>query len=269
MTFTHLKKRIIPKLLIRHRNIGSSVRPVLVTTNQYKDVYDVGDPVSQAKIYEAQMADELIVLNINSTSTSISDDPLMLDLIEQLASETFMPIAVGGSIRNLSDIACLLEHGADKVCMNASAISNPALITEAANRFGTQCLVVSIDFCRNENNQMIVFSKQDACSKEMDVLTWVQHVVEAGAGEILLTDVDRDGTGQGLNCMMSRAVTDLISVPVILSGGCGLAEHFIAGFEDGGAEAIAAGTFFCFRDQNPMQTRAQIRNAGIQIRMET
>ena len=266
MLDTSLKKRLIPKLLIRYRKIGSLLRPVLVTTRQYSDVYDMGDAVSQAKIYEAQLADELIVLNINETP--IANDTAMLMMVQQLASETFMPLAVGGGVRTLSDFSYLLEHGADKVCINSAAIVNPSLISEAANQFGSQCVVVSIDFHKDSQGNNVVFSKHIKQSMPLDVVEWAVRAVDGGAGELLLTDVDRDGTGCGLNCALGRTVADLVPVPVILSGGCGLAEHFVDGFQYGGAEAVAAGTFFSFRDQNPMQTRAHIRNAGVQIRME-
>jgi len=263
---THLKKRLIPKLLIQYRQIGALSRPVLVTTRQYREIHDVGDAVSQAKIYEAQLADELIVLNINSTP--IADDKLMLSVIERLANETFMPITVGGGVRTLSDFSYLLNHGADKVCINAAALANPVLIRDAALQFGSQCVVVSIDFHHDDHGNPVVFSKSNRHIAPMHVVEWAKRAVEAGAGELLLTDVNRDGTGSGLNCEIGRAVVEQVSVPVILSGGCGLSTHFIEGFQQAGVAGIAAGTFFCFRDQNPIQTRAHIRNAGVPIRME-
>ena len=264
---TDLKKRLIPKLLIKHRRMGSVVRPVLVTTQRYEHVVDVGDPVSQAKIYEAQLADELIVLNIEGVE--IGGDVMLLGLIERLASETFMPLAVGGGVRNVDDFAVLLERGADKVCINTAALANPELISRAAERFGAQCVVVSIDFRRDASGTARVFRSQAREATDLTVVEWAVQAVRAGAGELLLTDADRDGTGQGLNVEVGRQVAGEVAVPVILSGGCGLAEHFVEGMREGGAEAVAAGTFFCFRDQNPIQTRAHIRNAGISIRMET
>lgn len=267
MTATCLKKRLVPKLLIKHRRVGSVVRPVLVTTRQYRETLDVGDAVSQAKIYEAQLADELAVLNIDDTL--IGDDEMLLELIERLASETFMPLAVGGGVRAVRDFALLLERGADKVCINTTALSRPELISEAAARFGAQCVVVSIDFRTDAAGRARVHASHAKEPTGFDVVDWSMRAAAAGAGEILLSDADRDGMGTGLNCAVGRAVADAVSIPVILSGGCGLAEHFVDGFRRGGAEAVAAGTFFCFRDQNPMQTRAHIRNAGIPIRMET
>jgi cyclase len=239
----------------------------LVTTRLYREALDVGDPVSQAKIYESQLADEIAVLNIDGTP--IGSDEMLLDLIERLASETFMPLAVGGGVRVVDDFARLLERGADKICINTIALERPQIISEAAARFGAQCVVVSIDFRTDDAGRAIVHKNHARESVDREVIEWAQQAVYAGAGEILLTDADRDGTGAGLNCDVGYAVAAAINVPVILSGGCGLAEHFVDGFARGGAEAVAAGTFFCFRDQNPMQTRAHIRNAGIPIRVET
>jgi imidazole glycerol-phosphate synthase subunit HisF len=266
MSATRLKKRLIPKLLIKHRQLGRSTRPVLVTTRGYREVLDVGDPVSQAKIYEAQLADELIVLNIDGTP--IAGDEVMLGLIDRLASETFMPLAVGGGVRSVEDFATLLQRGADKVTVNQLALDHPALLEAAAARFGSQCVVVSIDFRCDASGRAQVYRDHARVATDLDVLQWASEVVRRGAGELLLTDADRDGTAAGLNCRIAQAVADEVSVPVTLAGGCGLAEHFVAGFQLGHAEAVAAGTFFCFRDQNPMQTRAHIRNAGIAIRME-
>jgi cyclase len=262
-----LKKRLIPKLLIRHRPLGRSVRPVLVTTRGYGDAIEVGDPVSQAKIYEAQLADELVVLNIDGTP--IAGDEVMLSLIERLASETFMPLAVGGGVRSVEDFGELLLRGADKVSINTGALADPGLIGRAASRFGAQCVVVSIDFRVDSDGRCQVMCDHASRAADRELVEWSVEAVERGAGELLLTDADRDGSGVGLNVAAIRAVAERVSVPVIASGGCGLAEHFVEGFREGRAEAVCAGTFFCFRDQNPMQTRAQIRNAGIAIRTET
>lgn len=263
-----LKKRIVPKLLIRNKTIGVRSRPILVTTKNYTDVFEVGDPLSQAKIYEAQLADELAVLNI--ASIPISQDKPLLDVIEQLASQTFMPIAVGGGVRTVDDFALLLERGADKVCVNTAAMENIALISAAAARFGAQCVVVSIDFRTDaRTGRSTVWRGRAGTDTGLDVIEWATRAVDAGAGELLLTDADRDGLGSGLNITVGRRVTDAVHVPVILSGGCGVAEHFVEGFLEARAEAVAAGTFFCFRDQNPMQTRAHVRSAGIPIRIET
>jgi imidazole glycerol-phosphate synthase subunit HisF len=262
-----VKKRLIPKLLISHRTIGNRVRPVLVTTRGFGHMVEVGDPVSQARIYEAQMADELVVLNIDSTP--IGQDAAMLDLIERLASETFMPLAVGGGVQTVDDFARLLERGADKVVVNSAALEAPALISTAASRFGAQCVVVSLDFRVQTDGTHQVMRARASQPTGISVLEWAQRAVALGAGELILTDADRDGSGEGLNIAVCRAVAEAVPVPVVLSGGCGRSEHFASGFLEGLAEGVAAGTFFSLRDQNPMQTRAHIRNAGVAIRVET
>lgn len=262
-----LKKRLIPKLLIQHRQIGSMMRPVLVTTRQFDQSFDVGDPVSQAKIYQAQMADELIVLNIDRTA--IGSDDLLLGVIERLASETFMPLAVGGGVQAADDFARLLDHGADKVVINTIAEQQPEIIDRAASQFGAQCVVVSVDYRRDPDGTPRVYTDRAKVRTDRSVQDWVREAAQRGAGEIVLVDADRDGTGIGLDCDLCAEIAFNLPVPVILSGGCGVSSHFSDGFIDGGAEAISAGTFFAFRDQNPIQTRAHVRNSGIDIRMET
>lgn len=262
-----LKKRLIPKLLIKRQELGGKSRPVLVTTRGFGETLKVGDPVSQAKIYEAQLADELIVLNIEGQA--IAGDAMMLELVARLATETFMPLTIGGGVRSADDYGLLLERGADKVSINSEALRRPALITEAAERYGAQCVVVSIDFRSDPGGKACVAAGRGAVLTERQVADWAREAVDRGAGEILLCDADRDGAGGGLNWQVCAEVAASVPVPVIISGGCGLADHFVRGFLDGKAEGVSAGTFFCFRDQNPMQTRAHIRNAGVSIRMET
>jgi imidazole glycerol-phosphate synthase subunit HisF len=262
-----LKKRLIPKLLVQHRQIGSSIRPVLVTTRNFGNSVDVGDPVSQAKIYQAQMADELIVLNIDRSD--IGQDTLILGVIERLASETFMPLAVGGGVKCADDFGVLLEHGADKVVVNTAALTNPTLIDDAATRFGAQCVVVSIDYRYNDDGMPIVHGNRATEASDRSVIDWAKEVASRGAGEIVLVDANRDGTGVGMDVVLCHDVARSVPIPVIVSGGCGLASHFSEGFVEGGAEAVAAGTFFAFRDQNPIQTRSHVQNSGVQIRMQT
>lgn len=263
-----IKKRLIPKLLIKRKKIGPREINVLVTTKNYTTFKEIGNPVSQAKIYEAQMADELIVLNIDGNK--ISNDSSMQELIERLATETFMPLCIGGGVSSIEDFDLLLSLGADKVSVNSSAIENPQLIYEAARVFGAQCVVLSVDFSYNvATGRTKVFKNNGKVPTDFDVIEWVKKAVDLGAGEILLSDIDRDGTGLGLNTKIASEVVDLVPVPVILSGGCGLADHFVQGFKEANVEAVAAGTFFSLRDQNPIQTRAHIKNAGIPIRLET
>lgn len=261
-----VKKRLIPKLLLKRRRLGTAERMVLVTTRGYEQVIEVGDPVSQAKIYEAQFADELIFLNIDSSP--LEPEAPMLELLRRVASETFMPIAAGGGVRTTDDFELLLANGADKVCVNSAAVADPSLIERAAAIFGAQCVVLSIDY-RHDVQGTRVFVDGGRTPTPLDPVEWAMRAVALGAGEILLTDIARDGSGQGLDVATIRRVADRVPVPVIASGGCGLAQHFVEGFIDGRAEAVAAGTFFCFRDQNPMQTRAHVRNAGVPIRVKT
>ena len=204
-----VKKRLIPKLLIKYQPLGSKVRPVLVTTRSFSEVINVGDPVSQAKIYEAQLADELIVLNIDGSP--IGEDNMMLGLIERLASETFMPLTVGGGVRTADDFGRLLERGADKVSINAAALETPLLITDAASRYGAQCVVVSIDFRTDTTGEAYIVSNLGKTQAGMKVLDWAHEAVHNGAGELLLTDADRDGSGKGLNLEVGRAVASSVA----------------------------------------------------------
>lgn len=263
-----LKKRIIPKLLVQNKAFGRTVRPVLVTTRNFDQVFEVGDPLSQAKIYEAQLADELVVLNIERLP--VHEDPPLLHVIEQLASQTFMPVTVGGGVSTVDDFALLLQRGADKVAINTAAVEDLTLVSRAADRFGAQCVVVAIDVRTAPGSAgPTVATHRASRNTGYSPVDWANRAVASGAGEVLLTDADRDGLGTGLNLSLSQAVIDAVSVPVILSGGCGTAEHFVEGLGVAKADGVAAGTFFCFRDQNPMQTRAHVRSAGIPIRMET
>lgn len=261
-----VKKRLIPKLLLKKRRFGTMERMVLVTTRAFDRVIEVGDPVSQAKIYEAQFADELLFLNIDSSP--IEPAAPLIEVLRRAASETFMPIAVGGGVRTVDDFDLLLANGADKVCINSAAVADPSLIERAAAIFGAQCVVVSIDY-RHDGQGARVFVDGGRSPTALEPVEWAVRAAALGAGELLLTDIARDGSGEGLDVPTIRSVADRVSVPVIASGGCGLAQHFVAGFVDGHAEAVAAGTFFCFRDQNPMQTRAHVRNAGVPIRVKT
>jgi len=260
-----LKRRIIPKLLMRAPRVGDSRRMVLVTTVGFDRTIEVGDPVSQAKIYEAQAADELIFLDLDATRESRT---ALTDAVHKAAEEIFMPITVGGGVRSTEDFRLLLSNGADKVSINSGAVEQPSLITAAADAFGSQCVVASIDY-RVGTAGPVVWTHGGTVETSLDPLAWAREVESRGAGEILLTCIDRDGSGTGLDVERAAQVTAAVGIPVIASGGCGLAAHFIEGFKVGGVSAIAAGTFFCLRDQNPMQSRAHIRNAGIPIRVHT
>lgn len=261
-----LKRRLIPKLQMKASSVGGRSRMVLVTTLRFDQVFPIGDPVSQAKIYQAQAADELIFLDLDASG---EQRDTIIEVVERAAEQIFMPFAVGGGVRSLADFSRLLNHGADKVTVNTAAVARPELIREAADAYGAQCVVLSIDYRKRSGGGYEVFTAGGRLATGLDPLDWARRGEELGAGEILLTSIDRDGTRSGLDLELTRRVSRAVSIPVISSGGCGLAEHFVAGFLEGEADAISAGTYFCFKDENPMQTRARIKNAGIPIRLHT
>lgn len=260
-----LKRRLIPKLQLRQGTLGAVRRMVLVTTVQFREVIMIGDPVSQAKIYESQAADELIFLDLDASTENRSP---MLDIVRRAAEEIFMPFTVGGGVRAVADFRALLSAGADKVSVNSAAVESPELINAAAEAFGAQCVVLSVDYRREPDGRYRVFTHGGRQATELDPVAWAAEGVRRGAGEILLTSIDRDGRRCGLDVELTRRVAAAVPVPVITAGGCGLASHFVEGFQ-AGADAVSAGTFFCFKDQNPMQVRAHIRNGGFPIRLHT
>jgi imidazole glycerol-phosphate synthase subunit HisF len=259
-----LKRRLIPKLQMKSSTFAGQM--TLVTTVQFGKVMEVGDPVSQAKIYQAQAADELMFLDLDATRESRQP---MAEVIRRAAEEIFMPMTIGGGVRSLDDFRLLLKNGADKVSICTAAVEAPQLITDASERFGAQAVVVSIDYRADLDGTYHVWTHGGKQKTALHPVEWAARCVDLGAGEILLTSIDRDGTRQGLDVAMTRLVADRVSVPVIAAGGCGVAMDFVDGFLKGSADAISAGTFFCFQDQNPMQTRAHIANAGIPIRLHT
>lgn len=258
-----LKKRLIPKLQLKTSRFGNPPRMVLVTTLQFGDSIEIGDPVSQAKIYEAQAADELIFLDLDA---SRENRKTLIDIVGRATDEIFMPITVGGGVNSKTDFRTLLASGADKISVNTAAVENPLLINTAADTFGSQCVVLSIDYRANGSGAKVVCIKGGTVATDLDPVEWAVEGEQRGAGEILLTSIERDGTRRGLDLTTIREIVDAVSIPVVASGGCGLTQHFIDGFLKGKADAVSAGTYFCFKDENPMQTRSQINNAGIPIR---
>jgi imidazole glycerol-phosphate synthase subunit HisF len=259
-----LKRRLIPKLQMKSNSLGGSSRMVLVTTVRFGDHFTIGDPVSQARIYEAQAADELIFLDLDASSDRRKT---VAEVVKRAAEQIFMPFTVGGGVTSIDDFRVLLSAGADKVSVNTGAVENPALLREASDTFGAQCVVLSIDYRSGEDGQCFVWTMGGKKKTGLDPVEWAVEGERRGAGEILLTAIERDGTRMGLDVEMTRRVVDAVSIPVITSGGCGLASHFVDGFVKGKADAVSAGTYFCFKDENPMQTRSQISNAGIPIRL--
>lgn len=261
-----LKKRLIPKLQMRARKFGAVMRMVLVTTCQFSSTIEIGDPVSQAKIYEAQAADELVFLDLDA---SADNRGTMIDIVRRASREIFMPFTVGGGVKSVDDFRLLLSNGADKVSINTAAVADPDLIDQAATAFGSQCVVLSVDYRRTLDGDYRVWTNGGKVETPWHPVAWATEGEKRGAGEILLTSIDLDGTRTGMDLELTRQVAESVTIPVVASGGCGLASHFVAGYLAGLADAVAAGTYFCFKDENPMQTRAQIRNASIPIRLHT
>ena len=257
-----LKRRLIPKLQIcRSARTG---QVTLVTTTQFRERTEIGSPVSQAKIYQAQAVDELVLLNIEP---KVVDRALMLETVSKAARELFMPLTVGGGVAQVKDFRALLMHGADKVAVNSAAIDTPELLSAAANVFGKQCVVASIDFRVEYDGRAKVFTHGGMVATDRDVRDWALECQRRGAGELILTSIDRDGMRNGLDVDVAREITSAVGIPVIFSGGCGVAAHFTQGFLEGGVDAVASGTYFCLRDQSPMQCRAHVKNAGLPIRL--
>ena len=249
-----LKTRIIPKLLLKN---GRNVKGTRFTA-----LRDVGHPVTNARIYDAQGADELLFLDITA---SAENRGLLCDIITQTAREVFMPFCVGGGIKSVADIRTLLLSGADKVAINTAAVTTPALIEEGARLFGAQCIVVSIDF-KHHGQRCEVYTHGGTVPTGLDVLEHARRVVELGAGELLLTSIERDGTMEGYDLSLTRLVTDAVRVPVIASGGAGSLQHLADGVGEGHASAVAVGSLFHFTDQSPIKARSFLRVAGINVR---
>lgn len=257
------KYRLIPKLQLRPSKFNAN-KLVLVITRNFSDFIEIGDPVSQAKIFQDQASDELIFVNIDLDSQS--EISLLASVINRVSQEIFMPLTVGGGVRKIEDFRTLLSNGADKISINTEAILQPSLISQAAEKFGSQCVVVSIDYKRNQIGEYKVFINGGRTETIWNPVEWAQEATKLGAGELLITSLERDGMKSGLDLEITKLISESVSVPVITSGGCGLAQHFSEGFLIGKANAVAAGTFFAHRDQNFIQTRSQIFNAGVNIR---
>jgi cyclase len=249
-----LKKRIIPKLLLKN---GRNVKGV-----KFIELRDTGHPVTNARIYDAQGADELMFLDITA---STENRGILYDIIARTAEEVFMPFCVGGGVRTVEDIRSLLRAGADKISINTAAVENPELVAQGAELFGAQCIVASIDF-RRQGDRFEVYTHGGTVATGLDVLTHSRHMAERGAGEILLTSIDRDGTMEGYDLEITRIVSDSLDVPVISSGGAGTLQHLVDAISDGHASAVAVGSLFHFTDQSPIKARAFMSVAGIDVR---
>lgn len=257
------KLRLIPKLQLQPASYNPH-KLVLVITRQFGDSTEIGDPVSQAKIFQDQASDELIFLNIDKQN--VQEIEALSKVINKVSQEIFMPLTVGGGVTKIEDFRLLLSNGADKISINSEAVKRPSFITDVANKYGVQCVVVAIDYKADSNGDYFVFVNGGKVKTDLNPVDWAIEAERLGAGEIVLTDVSRDGMKLGLNLEVTKLVSESVNIPVITSGGCGLANHFCEGFLIGKANAVSAGTFFAHRDQNFMQTRSHILNAGVNIR---
>lgn len=255
-----LGRRIIPCLDVTSGRVVKGVN--------FVDLTDAGDPIEIAERYNEQGADELTFLDITATS---DDRDLILPIIEAVASQVFIPLTVGGGIRKVSDIQRLLNAGADKVSINSAAIADPDLIKRATDYHGSQCVVIAIDARRvadspNEAPRWEVYTHGGRRATGIDVLAWAQQMVQAGAGEVLLTSMDRDGTKIGFDLALTRAVSDAVSVPVIASGGVGSLEHLAQGVTLGGASAVLAASIFHFGQHTIQEAKQYMAAQGIPVR---
>jgi len=250
-----LKIRIIPCLDVHAGRVVKGVR--------FLDLVDAGDPVEQARAYDKAGADELCFLDITA---SHEERAILLDVVARTASEVFMPLTVGGGVRQVEDFRKLLLAGADKVSVNTAAVENPSLVTAAAEKFGAQCVTVAIDAKAESAGKWQVYTHGGRKPTGLDAVEWAKRMASSGAGEILLTSMDRDGTKQGYDLGLLRAVSDAVPVPVIASGGVGTLDHLVAGVRDGHASALLAASIFHFGTYSIAQAKAALAAAGIPVR---
>jgi len=251
-----LSRRIIPCLDV---NAGRVVKGI-----KFQQLRDAGDPVACARAYDAQGADELVFLDITASS---DERKIMHDVVAATAEQCFMPLTVGGGLRTLGDIEAMLRAGADKISLNTAAIKNPQLIADASDRFGAQCIVLAIDAKREPDGQSWrVYTHGGRNPTELDAVAWARRAVELGAGEILLTSMDRDGTGDGYDLELTCAVSDAVSVPVIASGGAGTLDHFADVLDRGHASAVLAASLFHFGTLTIPQVKQFLGTRGVPVR---
>ncbi|MCR4298755.1 MAG: imidazole glycerol phosphate synthase subunit HisF [Gallionella sp.] len=251
-----LAKRIIPCLDV---TAGRVVKGV-----SFVELRDAGDPVEIARRYDEQGADELTFLDITASS---DDRGIIFRIIEQVASQVFIPLTVGGGVREVGDVRNLLNAGADKVSINTSAVLNPQLVADAAGRYGSQCIVVAIDAKQVAPNRWEVFTHGGRKATGLDVVEWAKKMQALGAGEILLTSMDRDGQKNGFDLALTRTVTDALEIPVIASGGVGNLQHLADGVKLGGADAVLAASIFHFGEYTVQQAKRFMAGQGIEVRL--
>ena len=260
---TMLAKRIIPCLDVTGGRVVKGVN--------FVELRDAGDPVEIAARYNAQGADELTFLDITATSDGRD---LILPIIEAVASQVFIPLTVGGGVRTVADVRRLLNAGADKTSFNSAAIADPSVINAASDKYGAQCIVVAIDAKRRQGQDVIergegwdVYSHGGRKNTGLDAVKWATEMAQRGAGEILLTSMDRDGTKSGFDLALTRAVSDAVSVPVIASGGVGNIDHLADGVQQGGADAVLAASIFHYGEYTVQQAKERMRERGIPVRL--
>jgi len=252
-----LAKRIIPCLDVTGGRVVKGVN--------FVELRDAGDPVEIAARYNDQGADEITFLDITATSDGRG---LLLHMIEAVASQVFIPLTVGGGVRTVDDVRTLLNAGADKVSFNSAAVANPQVIRDASAKYGAQCIVVAIDAKARENGAgWEVYTHGGRRNTGLDAVEWARHMAECGAGEILLTSMDRDGTRIGFNLPLTRAVSDAVDVPVIASGGVGTLEHLAEGIQQGGADAVLAASIFHYGQHTVGEAKALMAARGIPVRL--
>jgi cyclase len=248
-----LAKRIIPCLDV---DAGRVVKGI-----QFVGIRDAGDPVEVAKRYDQQQADELTFLDITASSDARR---ILIDVVRSVASEVFIPLTVGGGIREMEDVHRMLYAGADKVSINTAAVERPELVQEASAHFGSQCIVVAMD-AKQAGNHWEVYTHGGRQPTGIDALIWAKRMADSGAGEILLTSMDRDGTRDGFDLALTRAVVDAVTIPVIASGGVGTLEHLAAGILEGGANAVLAASIFHFGEFTIGQAKEYMATQGIEV----
>lgn len=251
-----LKARIIPCLDVADGRVVKGVN--------FLNLVDAGDPVEQARVYDAEGADELCFLDI---AASHEGRDTLYDVVRRTAEQCFMPLTVGGGVRTTDDVRKLLNAGADKVSINTEAVRNPVFVDQAAERFGSQCIVVAIDAKADGKGAYQVYTHGGRRETGLDAVAWAVRMAEAGAGEILLTSMDRDGTREGYDIDLTRAVADAVTIPVIASGGVGTLEHFVSGVRDGHATGVLAASIFHFGDYTIHQAKVAMSEAGLPVRL--
>jgi imidazole glycerol-phosphate synthase subunit HisF len=250
-----LKVRVIPCLDVKDGRVVKGVN--------FVDLVDAGDPVEQAKVYDAEGADELTFLDITA---SAENRDTLYDVVRRTAEQCFMPLTVGGGVRTVDDIRKLLLAGADKVSINTAAVARPELVREAAEKFGSQCIVVAIDAKQAGAGKWEVFTHGGRRATGLDAVEWAKRVATEGAGEILLTSMDRDGTQRGFDIALTRAIADAVPIPVIASGGVGALAHLVEGVRDGHASAVLAASIFHFGTFRVAEAKAALAAVGIAVR---